>query len=163
MFGLVVFLICCSNLIAKDAPLVQVISVKGEVVGKHLRISVEPGAIATKGISIYSEPSHTFLLMVVDKSFSKQDSGKAWIKQNTKLKGPAALVTTDLPSGKPSVQVPARPETDDRIAVWVNGNWPGDLEEERLIADGAVGPGAFAFSTAVRTSGDPEHCCQGGP
>jgi hypothetical protein len=136
---------------------VDAIAIKGTVQENGLQIELQPGPVATKAIRVFSEPSHTLLVTVVDYDYNESAAGKAWLKQNA-LKGSLRSVT-DLPSGTAKVLVPKRPADDVRIAVWINGSWPEGEEGDRLVSDGMVGGANFGFTTRVEATGDPQHCC----
>jgi hypothetical protein len=160
-------LLTVTTALANDTRLV--VSVTGDVSAdnKILTLSLEPGEIATHAIRVYSEPSHTLLVAVVDSELGKESD--SWQSSWFEVDRPLALVTTDLPGGMPRVHVAGRPETDDRIAVYVYGTWPDGTVGETLISDAKVGQRSFAFSTSLvvdnAKEGDVprvyEHCCQG--
>lgn len=129
-----------------------------------LTVSAVIGEAVQHGIRVYSEPSHTLLLFAVSEEFADSPRGKAALSaaRSTEAHG---IVTTAVPGGAPRVEVGARPEGDDRIAVWV-------IQEaaEILVADGKVGAGSFSFQTIATVSdGDVHnligqkirHCCNG--
>ena len=96
-----------------------VVRVQGEVTPEgNLRLAVEPGPIATQSITVYSEPSHTTLAILTDRDFKHSAEGEAWLAEIKAVTPDAMVVTTDLPSGAPALQIPGRPATDNRIAVW---------------------------------------------
>jgi hypothetical protein len=137
-----------------------------------MTLTVVPGPFAQKAIRIYSEPSHTLLVLILDNEFAKSVAAEPWLADALAGQEPLARVTTDLPSGQPRLHMQTRPSADQRIAVWINGVWPDQQEEDLLVADNQVGTGDFAFSTYLRkvrpASGDQpaaiqwEHCCSGG-
>ena len=137
---------------ASSTTFVTAIQLKGEVAGNNLVLYVTPGTVATKGIRIYSEPSHTLLLKVVDMHYSATTAGRDWLAANPSQ----ATVTSELPAGQAKVQVPARPSNDNRVAVWINGNYPDGTEADRLVSDGKIGTGSFAFTSSVDATGDPQ-------
>jgi hypothetical protein len=137
---------------------VKAIEVLGVPDGDQLTLTLTPGPAATKAIRVYSEPSHTLLAIVIDDRFATTREGKAWLDLYAAEK-PAALITTQLPDGIAKVSVPARPPKDERVAIYVHGRWPDGTEKERLIADGTVGQGRFAFTTHALPGEDPQHCC----
>jgi hypothetical protein len=130
--------------------------------GTLLTLSMEPGAVATHAIRVYSEPSHTLLVVAVDQGFV--DGLEAWQESWVEVDRPLASITTDLPDGRARVHVTGRPTADDRIAVYVYGTWPDGSIGETLVSDAKVGAGSFAFSTSLVTQGEGpteyEHCCE---
>ncbi len=158
------------NLNPDDPADIHILSISGEVVaGDYLRVSITPGPIASQSIRVYSEPSHTPLVFVIDPEFKASPIGESWLKAVKSDTPHATTITTTLPAGQPAVQIPARPTTDHRIAVYVSGEWPDGTEEERLVADGAVGSGGFSFSVwrqppknGTKIGGNFKHCCSGG-
>ena len=141
--------------------------IEGRVRGASLQIFLDAGPVVTKAMRIYSEPSHTLLVYFIDSAFKQTGPGKEWIASVIGSSG-AACVTTTLP-GSGSVQVPARPLEDDRIAVWANGTWPTLGEKDQLVADGKIGNRDFHFTTSIpRTAASgisPDtlyhNCCTG--
>ena len=148
---------------AAGKPTVKGIELEGVVSGNNLTLAITPGPIATRGIRIYSEPSHTLLAVVVDSKFSNTTAGEKW-KSEYQTSSARAFITTDLPDGRPSVTVARRPETDNAIAVHVYGLWPGGFSEDRLLSYGYVGSKDFHFMSSADAAGDsdPTHCCSGG-
>lgn len=153
-----------------DPANIHILSISGEVVaGDYLRVNITPGPIASQSIRVYSEPSHTPLVFIIDPEFKSSAIGESWLKSVTSDAPLAATVITDLPAGKPAIQIPGRPSTDDRVAVYVSGEWPDGTEGELLVADGAVGSGGFSFSVwktlpkdGTKQGGEFTHCCFGG-
>lgn len=140
----------------------------GHVQGSSLQIAITTGPIVTKAMRVYSEPSHTLLVYLLDSEFSRTGEAKSWITSCIGPKPNAPSLTTDLPNASPAIQVGARPSEDDRIAIWINGLWPHVGERDVLIADGKVGNGDFHFTTSIpkelvagATPDDPTNCCTG--
>jgi hypothetical protein len=143
----------------KKDPSKFVIRVKGEVTEDgQLRLFVEPGPIVTDSVRVHSEPSHTLLAVLVNRNFRQSVEGEAWLAGVKAAAPDAVIVTGDLQGAKPMIQLSGRPQTDNRIAVWVRGLWPDGGDEERIIADGLVGNGDFGFSGFL---GSQEWCCEG--
>lgn len=145
-----------------------VYSIAGDVSadGNLLTLSIKPGEVATHAIRVFSEPSHTLLVAVIDRDFGLK--ADAWRSSWIKVDRPLALVTTDLFDGQPRVHVTGRPKSDDRIAVYVYGSWPDGSVGETLVSDARVGQESFSFSTSI-VQGEEKggfdtywHCCQGG-
>ena len=44
--------------------------------GGSLRLAVETGSVATRSLMVFSEPSHTLLLLIVDEVFATTDVGR---------------------------------------------------------------------------------------
>ena len=134
-----------------------------------LLLDVEPGPIATKGIRVYSEPSHVRLLLVGDNAFLRTAEGQAWWAQHeheTTLE--IISTTTDLPDGHPSAQMSMRPATDDRISIWVYGPLPDGSQGEDFVADAGIGGGDFSTSiysesNTLMPDGNYYHCCSCAP
>lgn len=126
-------------------------------------LSVEPGPVATRAIRIYSEPSHTRLFYVMDSHFKATPEGAAWLAGIAPDKVFPGMVvlgsTTQLPDGSPSAQLPARPAGDDRISVWVYGNYPSGLVQDNLVAEDIVSSSDFGFAAYVNPMTDYIHCC----
>lgn len=126
-------------------------------------LSVEPGPVATRAIRIYSEPSHTRLFYVMDSRLMATLEGAAWlagIAPDKVLPGMVVLgSTTQLPDGSPSAQLPARPAGDDRISVWVYGDYPSGLVQDNLVAEDVVSSSNFGFSAYVNPMTEYSHCC----
>jgi hypothetical protein len=127
---------------------VEVFQLRGIPSGGRLQLTLTPGPPATKAVRVYSEPSHTLLLLVVDPDFRKSREGKAWLEKNAKA-APKATVTTELPSGRPSVEVPPLPAGDEKVAVWVFGSWPDGREEDRKFESGKLDPAGFVLSVEL--------------
>lgn len=146
-----------------------VVAIEGELsLSGILALKLEAGPYTTKAIRIYSEPSHTLLALVTDRSFSESVEGAAWSEQTLAQTMALASIITKLPEGQPLIHLQGRPEKDERIVVEVFGDWPDGSSELRTMADALVGSGDFSFSTYIETSGlekagiQIEHCCQGG-
>lgn len=146
----------------------EVVRVKGQTANGILTLEISPGPAATRAIRIYSEPSHTLLAIMEDSKFAADEEGRQWRSQAIAEQQARSGVLTDLPAGHARLFLDSRPVTDDRIAVWVYGEWPGAPAEDRLAGDAVVGVGDFEFSIAVPllTPGNPfgpnkewTHCC----
>jgi len=132
---------------------------------KALTVTLEVGSFASQAVRVYSEPSHTLLLLAIDNGFESSREGVAW--QNAVQEVAAAKLSVHLPGSQPRVTIPARPPKDDRIAVWVYGSWSVEEAEDRLLADALVGEGAFDFTTYLARNEEgalraTEHCCSSG-
>ena len=128
----------------------------------NLMLSVVPGPIVTNALRLYSEPSHTLLLAIVDHEYQRTTEGRRWWEETLapQLKRradpltpsellsetPVALVTGPLPEANPTVQIKARPPTDDSIAIWVNGSFRPEIDQDLLLGVGKVGSRDFDFS-----------------
>lgn len=143
----------------------QIVSVRGTADAATLVLQLQAGPVATRGVRVYSEPSHTLLLMAIDAAFYAEEAGKAWVAENRNVENAAALIAPQLPGSIASVIVPARPITDTRVAVWVFGTWPSGKTADQLKADGLVGAGSFSFASSIPPNvtdpDDPVHCCEG--
>lgn len=136
---------------------VLVFRVAGEILaeGRGYRIDIEPGLPADRAIRIYSEPSHTLMVAVLDRDFETSEAGRAWVERHLASDRTAAKVVTSLPAARPRVHVPAeRPNRDSRIAVWVYGTWPDGSIEDRLVTDGLVGVEKFSLANFVHAEAD---------
>jgi hypothetical protein len=175
-------LLCLGTNLAAEQPVcrpseskitsVDVVRIQGE---EHkdgtMTLTITPGTPATRAVRVYSEPSHTLLAVMEDSKYASTEEGRQWRSQTIAEQQPRSGILTRLPGGPVQLHLDGRPVLDDRVAVWVNGNWPGVSPEERLVADAVVGHGDFGFSIAVPllnsgdTFGGPtkewEHCCIG--
>lgn len=131
-----------------------------------LRVTAEFGSPVGHWARIYSEPSHTLLLAIVDKAWADSGIGSPWLEQ-TRAANPSALVQTGMPFSLATVRVPPRPVSDDRLAVWVEGPEGGD---GILISNANIGTGKQSFGFSTRLSSDSSlsrplptmmHCCEG--
>jgi hypothetical protein len=129
-------------------------------------MTLEAGPVATEAVRVFSEPSHTLMLLAMDSGFRGSKEGQAWEQAVRDSDNPRAIVTPESLAGSSStVGIAPRPKSDDRFQVDVLGCWPDGTVEERMIADAKVRASGFAFSSAVRMgspAGDPQHCCEGG-
>jgi hypothetical protein len=147
----------------KTVEVIGVVSHDGVASHDALQLSVISGSVVTRGLRIYSEPSHTLLLVEVDAEFVKTAAGKAWLEEIQSSKA-QAVVTDSLPGARPRVSMRARPKTDNAVSVYVYGSWPDGVVDERLISYGTVGNADFHFTTSIDAAdtSDPTHCCSGG-
>jgi len=128
------------------------IHVKGETQSNGVfMLGIETGAVVTRAMRVYSEPSHALLATVIDRAFSESLEGRAWLETTQAAKA-QAVATVNLANGsKPRLQALGRPSNDSRIVVWVYGITPttdgGLMESDRLYADAGVGGGDFEFSS----------------
>ena len=129
--------------------------------GGSLRLAVETGSVATRSLMVFSEPSHTLLLLIVDEVFATTDVGRDWLAGLRTSTKPVVTVTTTLPNGEPLVEIKGRPASDDRIVVWALGRDGTGKPTEMLVADAQVGNRGFGFSTFVERGTDAlyRHCC----
>jgi hypothetical protein len=120
---------------ARAAEVYQLTGEKGP--GGELTLGLIVGEDGTLAARVYAEPSHTLLLLVIDRDYSLSTEGATWLT----LHQPSARATakTDLPDGAVRVTIPQPPASDDRIAVWLLGSWDG-ATEDRLVADARVEP-----------------------
>ncbi len=129
------------------------VSVKGSTSNGQMKLELAFGHCVTRGVRIYSEPSHTLLALIADRTFRKTTEGEAWLRSHQDATPPGAVIISDLPAAQPNVVIGSkRPPSDDRIAVWINGNFPLIGEVDRLVADGRVGAGDFAFRTSLESA-----------
>lgn len=131
--------------------------------GGSLRLAVETGSVASRSLMVFSEPSHTLLLLVVDTEFARTEAGRDWLDVLKSKSQPIVTVTTTLPNAEPLVETKGRPLSDDRIAVWVLGQDGAGKHTEMLVADAQVGNREFGFSTFIDpgTGARITHCCEG--
>jgi len=152
-----------SLLLAQEAEgSILAIDLKGEVInnGAGLRLQVIPGPIATKAIRIYSQPSNTLMLLILQEAFAATEAGQQWVRQGLDVTPQATVTTPDLATAEMQVEVSSRPSGDNRVQVRIFGNWPDGLEQDRLISDGLVGAGNFGFRTSLPPGApleDPTH------
>jgi hypothetical protein len=128
--------------------------IQGEVTSGGLTFSMELGRVFTRGIKVYSEPSHTLIVAGMASDYASTPSGLA-------IKAAAqATFTTQFPNAAPRIQTRARPTGDYGVVVYAI-TASGDF----LVAAGKVGSRSFGWNTTWhRTNGlmDPTHCCSGG-
>jgi hypothetical protein len=145
-----------------------VVGVSGELVSpKQYTLTVEPGSVADRAIRVYSEPSHTFLLLVLDSKLKGKADLSSWEESITSTSEPRATTVTSLPLGRPRVTIQPPPEDDFAISVWVYGTWPDGTIEDRIVAEAKVDLSEFETSTyhlsdPVAKGGGPgqqQHCC----
>lgn len=87
--------------IARDGALVVTIQV------------ADPSPIV--GLRVYSEPSHTLLATMIDSAFKASAEGEGFLSEVS-----AGTMETRMAGGAGRIQIPdVRPQTDDRISVWV--------------------------------------------
>lgn len=138
-----------------------VIGVSGELASpKQYNLTLEPGSVADRAIRVYSEPSHTFLVLVLNSGLKNDVSFSSWEESTTSFDQPRATIVTPLPLGRPRVTIQPPPEDDFAISVWVYGTWLDGTVEDRLVAEAKVGIPDFEFSTYL--SSDP-FAKEGGP
>lgn len=162
---------------AQETPVLGV-SVQGDIIsGNYLRLSVQAGPFVSHSLRVYSEPSHTLLLVAQDASYASTAEGQQWLANQKAATTPSAMITTTLPGAQPTVNIPLRPDGDNRISVWADGVWFGTRRDLQL-ADAMVGSSGFAFKTNLLPpekkltglvpnasgGGGPrmQHCCSGG-
>lgn len=147
-------------------------AVRGEITAEGgLALYVETGPPITNGLRLYSEPSHTLLLVLLDSGYASGPLGKEWLGGLDKERAASepAVLMTSLPGARPRVDLRGRPSTDRRIAVWANGVWPDGSTQDLLVADAEVGVGGFSFRTELgaelepgsKVGGGYRHCCEG--
>jgi len=139
-------------------PRVKAVQLVGAPYGDQLKLTITPGPAATKAIRIYSAPSGLLLAIVIDSAFADAAEGQSWLQRYRK-EAPASVLAVSLPTEGAEAIVPSRPPDDDRIVVYVNGSWPDGTMKDRLMADGTVGNGDFAFTTYALPGEDPTWCC----
>jgi hypothetical protein len=122
------------------------VRLRGEAVGERLRLAMEFGPKVTLAAKVYSEPSHTLLLAVVDTAFAESPEGRAWLSAVREEK-PLAVITSSLPAARPTVEVKGRPGSDDQVVVLlVKREATGGLKE-RVVSQAHVTSSSFAFAT----------------
>lgn len=138
------------------------------------QLKIQPGQIAINALRVYSEPSHTLLTVILDRDFSESDAGTTW-QRNVLGEGlPGSMLLTQRASEPVTLFTVARPRSDQRVVVWLNGVLPDGTDGDRIVADGQVGPGDFSFSMYWETpvasdGGGPlapgvgHPCCSNGP
>ncbi|HPA94762.1 MAG: hypothetical protein GX178_10265 [Acidobacteria bacterium] len=123
----------------------------------YLKLSLEAGPIATRAIRIYSEPSHSLLVVALDSAFRSTQEGAAWESSVLQGSPDAALLTVEpLAGGQATITIAPRPEGDERIHVYVFGCWPDGTLEDRLLADAGVEQDEFTISSALPSAPHPE-------
>jgi hypothetical protein len=159
---------CGKTVLAGEPPAPDIppdISPSGSVLAVHVRgialpngdmwYEIDPGPLATRAVRMYSEPSHTRIAMVVDPDYKNSPEGQAWMASlaDDRL-DEVAYATGSLPDAHLRFQVTPPPASDNRIWVWVNGNFFG-LDEDRLVAEQFLGSmREFGSSTYFSPPGD---------
>lgn len=130
------------------------LSIQGEVTKGGLTLSMVLGRVFTRGVKVYSEPSHTLIVAGMSPDYATTPVGRS-------LKTTAqATFTAEFPNVAPRIQTTNRPANDYGVIVYAITN-SGDLK----IAAGKVGSGNFGWTTIWHEVGgilDPTHCCSGG-
>lgn len=123
---------------------VAAIQVRGTVERGVLRIQARPGEIVRHGVLIFSEPSHTLLVSILDR---KNSAEKVASIQSAQF-----AFVTDLPHLESfECAVQKRPLEDDQLAVWIDTDWSDLGRAERLVARALVhADQPFAFSIFLR-------------
>jgi len=144
-----------------ELPAGQAVGVMGQLgPSNSITYTVRTGNYPIKAVRVYSEPSHTPLLVLIDPAFKATTEGSQWLAP---LIGVTRLETPALQAAGRIQTANARQKDDNRIAVWIRGTfWTG--EDDRLVADGKVGNGSFSFTSSAEFTpapvpGDPRHCC----
>lgn len=133
--------------------LTKLIGVSGTTTAGQLRLALEVGPASIRTIRIYSEPSHTFLVALVDQNFRSSPQGEAWHSAYMRTLPLSSALGAPLAGAKPFFVVKARPAGDDRIDIWVNGDFPDGVNGERLVGSGYVGLKDFGFAGYVGSDG----------
>src|SRR5215471_15980067 len=89
-------------------------------------IEISTGPVATKGVRVYSEPSHTLIAGIVDLEYSVTPEGKTWLSSFASDKKIGSVSYTQLPLGRSGYDVPDFPVTDTFIRTFVNGDFFGN-------------------------------------
>lgn len=140
-----------------------IVNVAGKVMSESkLALSFWFGAPVSNAVRVYSEPSHTLLVAILDREFAQSAQGASWRQAQAPDSNAPNVVVTTLPEGQPNLVIPAPPQGDTRVAIWVAGAWPNGASDERLVSDAALEGQDFEFSTFLSESGGFEHCCSGG-
>ena len=144
------------------------ISLAGQQIGNSLSLKLTAGAGKIQSVRVYSEPSHTLLGIILDKSVTEAESVK-WLSAGTAAvaKGAAQIVRSDLSEGSVTlVDGPAPPSTD--IAIYthlraffaVKGSGV-QSEEHELKTRTQPHNFAFTYRNFRESDGelDPQVCC----
>lgn len=130
------------------------LSIQGEVAGGRLTLTMALGRVFTRGVKIYSEPSHTLIVAGMTSDYASTPLGIS-------LRAAAQTTfTSEFPNAAPRIQMRARPQGDYGVVVYAI-TASGDF----LIAAGKVGSGNFGWSTTWHEANgiiDPTNCCSGG-
>lgn len=140
----------------------KMIRVTGKTANGQLRLSLDVGMPATRAVRIFSEPSHTFLVVAMDGAFRSSSEGEAWRSAYMRTKASSSALSTPLVGANPHFGIPARPDGDDRIDVWANADYPDGVKGERLIGSAYVGPKDFSFGVSVAAGQGVEKTASGG-
>ncbi len=134
-------------------------TVSGEtLVSGQVLLGLVPGALVTKTVRVYSEPSHTPLIFLTTFAFSESEEGQAW--QGGWEEEPLVFARVADFAEAGLEEALTLPDGDTGIAVWVWGLWPDGKEEDRLVSDAEVDKDGFRFfSAAEDLAGSLTHCC----
>lgn len=125
---------------------------EGWLTSQKLDLTVYFGPLFRQGARLYSEPSHTLLLLVMTPRFASSHEA-ADLKEEAARK--KAVVRLGSVIGGDRFEVRYPPEGDNRIAVWAMTD-----TEEFLVADARVTVGRFDFRTTwSEWLGQVKHCC----
>ncbi|GBC79447.1 MAG: hypothetical protein ACOY7U_01975 [Acidobacteriota bacterium] len=130
------------------------VSVAGAPKGNGtLELTLYAKAPNTSYLKIFSEPSHTPLLLVLNKGQRSlgQEQRQTWTQAG------GAVIETALEEAAPRMGNLRRPGTDTRIVVLA-----GTPSGERVLADAQIGTGPFSFSVDWQ-DGKATHCCDNAP
>lgn len=146
----------------EGSPSQMVYSISGSRVSlKAHEIQLQAGPQAGAAMIVYSEPSHTPLILAITKEFSQTAQGLGLLEEGT---GAQVLLVEALPGTDVTLLVDGRPGDDERIAISVVFE-PG--QSPVLVADAAVADQQFGFRSYEAAAGPEkggsfQHCCSGG-
>jgi hypothetical protein len=106
-----------------------------------LEIRGDFGTAVTHGVRIYSEPSHTLLILGIDSRYAASSAGRAWLQSQGRAE---AAFDSLLSEARPLMTIRRPPAGDDRLAVWVHTGG----ENETLVSDVKLSTwDAFSFES----------------
>ena len=118
------------------------VSVKGDIQdGDSLQLSVVFGDLFKGGAKIYSEPSHSLLLLAIDHSTEGTPRALAMLDE-ARENVDTAVVQTQVAGSAPRVNGLRRPAGDDGISIYALTE-----HDEHLVAAGKIGSGSFSFTS----------------
>lgn len=131
-----------------------------------LDLFIAPGPVLTKALRVYSEPSHTLLVVLIDDEFIRSDAGRAWLTNSGG--GERARVVQQLRPRRPSsdvanhagaiqstvthsrVTVNSRPAEDTKLVIFAySDRWAaGETVADREVVEAHVRGDTFSFAYA---------------
>lgn len=135
-------------------------SVQGQAGARGLRLKIATGELPIFAVRLLSLPSGQMLLLAVDSQFAVTENGKK-VAHAQGTASPLATLITNLRRAEFTVQIPPRPQGDDRLQRCLVTVGPEGGEEGRLIADAKVDSRDFSLCLWPMDNGKMRSCCQG--